>query len=68
MVSHNFIENTQKMNPFNLNLNKILDDNPSWQGSLRHVKPTPKKNRKNDDDDIYGSAPWMGTLRSNFRI
>jgi len=40
------------------------DDNPSWTGSLRHVKgPESKKNRRKDDESLYGAAPWMGTLR-----
>merc|ERR1719322_1734312 len=35
-------------------------------GSLRHVdknKMRKKKEKKIEDDEMYGSAPWMGTLR-----
>merc|ERR1712079_949605 len=39
------------------------DENP-WARSLRHVKDKPRKNQKHDEkDDLYGGAPWMGTLR-----
>jgi hypothetical protein len=39
------------------------DDNPSWAGSLRHVKERPANKKKNSGNDDNGSAPWMGTLR-----
>ena len=39
------------------------DENP-WAGSLRHVDEQRKgKAKKDEKEDTYGNAPWMGTLR-----
>merc|ERR1740123_1314410 len=38
------------------------DENP-WAGSLRHVDEQRKgKAKKDEKEDTYGNAPWMGTL------
>merc|ERR1719362_2319763 len=38
------------------------DENP-WAGSLRHVDEQRKgKGKKDEKEDTYGNAPWMGTL------
>ena len=39
------------------------EENP-WAGSLRHVDDHRKgKAKKEEKEDTYGNAPWMGTLR-----
>jgi len=39
-----------------------IQENP-WAGSLRHVNKPKGPERKDERDDLYGGAPWMGTLR-----
>ena len=47
----------------NLNMPEVEEENP-WAGSLRHVDDHRKgKARKEEKEDTYGNAPWMGTLR-----
>ena len=47
----------------NLNMLEVEEENP-WAGSLRHVDDHRKgKARKEEKEDTYGNAPWMGTLR-----
>ena len=42
---------------------EVEEENP-WAGSLRHVDDHRKgKARKEEKEDTYGNAPWMGTLR-----
>ena len=42
---------------------EVEDENP-WAGSLRHVDDHRKgKAKKEEKEDTYGNAPWMGTLR-----
>ena len=51
-----------------LRINSVLEDvgGSPWAGSLRHVKERAKKSSKKEDNDLYGAAPWMGTLRCRF--
>merc|ERR1719516_778734 len=40
---------------------EVIDDENPWAGSLRHVTDKPRKGQKKDNsDDLYGGAPWMG--------
>ena len=62
--SSRFVENFHfSIVVHNLNMPEVEEENP-WAGSLRHVDDHRKgKARKEEKEDTYGNAPWMGTLR-----
>merc|ERR1711963_739427 len=54
---------SQKKTNKNRPVQEVEEENP-WAGSLRHVDDHRKgKARKEEKEDTYGNAPWMGTLR-----
>merc|ERR1719394_372538 len=53
------LKKTNKNRP----VQEVEEENP-WAGFLRHVDDHRKgKARKEEKEDTYGNAPWMGTLR-----